>query len=189
MANEFIVTGHLSEPVQVRQSQKGNYYTRVTLINDERTHSNMIPMVFFNDLAQALTKIPAGTELLVNAKVQTSTYNGSTRLSISATNFQTLTAETVTAQDQLDQFTNNLSEQQVQQPATSQAPLQQQPSASPAPKPKEKKADAQSATPVPQSTVSNTNNNDVNAKKQSSSANPDDDMAEFFNFDESDFED
>lgn len=93
MANTFIVTGRLSEPVDLKTSQKGNTYASVILVNNEGDRSNHIPMVAFNDLAKQLQNVSTKTPILATATVTSRTYNGFPRLNIYLNNFELLTEE------------------------------------------------------------------------------------------------
>ncbi|MEO5289165.1 hypothetical protein [Limosilactobacillus allomucosae] len=90
MANLLVVTGHISEPVEVKESRKGNHYANVVLVNRENNFENRIPIVFFGELCEKLQKVPLNTMLLINAHVQTHTYNDISRLSIHAVSFEIL---------------------------------------------------------------------------------------------------
>ncbi|MFR0595377.1 hypothetical protein [Limosilactobacillus mucosae] len=90
MANLLVITGRISDPVEIKKSRKGNHYANVVLLNCENNFDNRIPIVFFNDLCKQLQEVPSNTMLLITARVQTHTYNDVSRLSINAVSFEVL---------------------------------------------------------------------------------------------------
>ncbi|MDC2829111.1 hypothetical protein PO250_02010 [Limosilactobacillus mucosae] len=90
MANLLVITGRISEPVEVKESRKGNHYANVVLLNCENNFENRIPIIFFNEICEKLQKVPLNTMLLITARVQTHTYNDVSQLSIHAVSFEIL---------------------------------------------------------------------------------------------------